>query len=173
MHGVATSAPSTSAHATGLVSRRAPHPRPPSHRCRPGRRRPTSPGSRHARCSRRSGWVGMAATSGVDGADLPRTHEPAVTAAGVTRHLGQARSVASWVATSPQVALVKRQEAKNGWLNEVGRKREESVIKVAQSSKLQAAMADRLWTVHDVSATPLDCASSRPSRSRRPRGGTF
>jgi predicted DNA-binding transcriptional regulator AlpA len=30
--------------------------------------------------------------------------------------------------------------------------RERSVIKVTQSSKLRAAMADRLWTVHDVSA---------------------
>jgi predicted DNA-binding transcriptional regulator AlpA len=33
-----------------------------------------------------------------------------------------------------------------------GASRERSVIKVTQSSKLQAAMADRLWTVHDVSA---------------------
>jgi predicted DNA-binding transcriptional regulator AlpA len=30
--------------------------------------------------------------------------------------------------------------------------RERSVIKVTQSSKLQAVMADRLWTVYDVSA---------------------
>jgi hypothetical protein len=30
--------------------------------------------------------------------------------------------------------------------------REKSVIKVTQISKLQAATADRLWTVHDVSA---------------------
>ena len=30
--------------------------------------------------------------------------------------------------------------------------RERSVIKLTQNSKLQAVMADRLWTVHDVSA---------------------
>jgi predicted DNA-binding transcriptional regulator AlpA len=30
--------------------------------------------------------------------------------------------------------------------------RERSVIKLTQSSKLEAVTADRLWTVHDVSA---------------------
>ena len=34
----------------------------------------------------------------------------------------------------------------------LGASRERSVIKVTESSKLQAVMADRLWTVHDVSA---------------------
>jgi hypothetical protein len=33
-----------------------------------------------------------------------------------------------------------------------GASRERSVIKVTQTSKLQAVMADGLWTVHDVSA---------------------
>ena len=33
-----------------------------------------------------------------------------------------------------------------------GRSREKSLIKVRQSSKPQAVVADRLWTVHDVSA---------------------
>jgi predicted DNA-binding transcriptional regulator AlpA len=34
----------------------------------------------------------------------------------------------------------------------LGESREKSVIMVRQSSKLQAVTADRLWTVHDVSA---------------------
>jgi hypothetical protein len=34
----------------------------------------------------------------------------------------------------------------------LGESREKSVIRVRQSSKLQAVTADRLWTVHDVSA---------------------
>ena len=34
----------------------------------------------------------------------------------------------------------------------VGASREKSVIKVTQTSKPQAVVADRLWTVHDVSA---------------------
>jgi predicted DNA-binding transcriptional regulator AlpA len=33
-----------------------------------------------------------------------------------------------------------------------GASRERSVMKLTQNSKLQAVMADRLWTVHDVSA---------------------
>jgi excisionase family DNA binding protein len=33
-----------------------------------------------------------------------------------------------------------------------GASRERSVIKLTQNSKLQAVMADRLWTVQDVSA---------------------
>lgn len=33
-----------------------------------------------------------------------------------------------------------------------GLSRERSVIKLTQNSKLQAVMADRLWTVHDMSA---------------------
>ena len=33
-----------------------------------------------------------------------------------------------------------------------GASRERSVIKVTQTSKLQAVRTDRLWTVHDVSA---------------------
>jgi predicted DNA-binding transcriptional regulator AlpA len=33
-----------------------------------------------------------------------------------------------------------------------GASRERSVIKLTKNSKLQAVMADRLWTVHDVSA---------------------
>jgi predicted DNA-binding transcriptional regulator AlpA len=33
-----------------------------------------------------------------------------------------------------------------------GASRERSLIKLTQNSKLQAVMADRLWTVHDVSA---------------------
>ena len=33
-----------------------------------------------------------------------------------------------------------------------GESRERPVIKVTQSSKLQAVATDRLWTVHDVSA---------------------
>jgi hypothetical protein len=53
--------------------------------------------------------------------------------------------------TSPQVALVRGQEV-NVWLNESGESRERSVIRVKQSGMLQAGMADRLWTVHDVSA---------------------
>lgn len=41
---------------------------------------------------------------------------------------------------------------RNGWLNDGGRKSREIGDQVTQNSKLQAVMADRLWTVHDVSA---------------------
>jgi hypothetical protein len=56
------------------------------------------------------------------------------------------------VAASPQVVLVRSREAK--WLAQLGLARRPREIgdQVTQNSNLQAVMADRLWTVHDVSA---------------------
>ena len=45
-----------------------------------------------------------------------------------------------------------KSESEMAALMRSGAGRERSVIKLTQNSKLQVVMADRLWTVHDVSA---------------------
>ena len=64
------------------------------------------------------GWIGQMGAAAEErrrhDVSCPGFHAPAVTAAGLTRHLGQARSFASWLASSPQVALERNHEAK--WL---------------------------------------------------------
>src|SRR4029453_16609364 len=79
-------------------------------------------------------------------------HAPAVTAAGVTRHLGQARSFRIMAGESSTGGAGEKSGSEMAALMRSGASRERSVIKLTQNSKLQAVMADRLWTVHDVSA---------------------
>jgi hypothetical protein len=75
-----------------------------------------------------------------------------VTAARVARDLRQARSFRIMAGEFSTGCGGGRSGSEIAGSMTVDASREKSVIKVTQNSKLQAVMADRLWTVHDVSA---------------------
>jgi hypothetical protein len=113
----------------------------------------------------------------------------AVTAAGVARHLGQARSFRIMAGEFSTGGLEKSPGSEMAALMRSGASRERSVMKLTQNSKLQAVMADRLWTVHDVSAflgVPVGtlypvavhagraaCLPGGPTHPVRPRSGAY
>jgi hypothetical protein len=88
----------------------------------------------------------------VDDASCLQIDAPAVTAAGIARHLGQARSFRIMAGEFSTGGAGEKSESEMAALMRSGAGRERSVIKLTQNSKLQAVMAHRLWTVHDVSA---------------------
>jgi Helix-turn-helix domain len=102
------------------------------------------------------GWIGQMSDATEErrrgDVSCPGFHAPAVTAAGVTRHLGQARSFRIMAGEFSTGGAGEKSGSEMAALMRSGESREKSVIKVTQNSKPQAVMADRLWTVHDVSA---------------------